>query len=79
MPATNTLSTKEINPLQSIEQWEDDVLDRYPVAGEKAKGKEEFRNYETSKKDATVREFYRLNHKYHTLYCTCCRLYQGWL
>ena len=66
MSATNALSANEINPLQSIEQWEDDVLDRYPVAGEKAKAKEEFRNYESSAKDATVREFYRLNHTYQT-------------
>src|SRR5258706_9486574 len=66
MSATNALSANEINPLQSIEQWEDDVLDRYPVAGEKAKAKEEFRNYENSERDATVREFYRLNHKYQT-------------
>ena len=59
------LSSKEINPLQSIEQWEDDVLTRYPVAGEKAKQKEEFRNYDNPERD-TVREFYRLNHKYQT-------------
>src|SRR6476469_7306826 len=66
MPTANSLSAKEINPLQSIEQWEDDVLNRYPEPGEKAKAKEEFRNYESSDKDATVREFYRLNHKYQT-------------
>ena len=66
MGTDNVLSAEEINPLQSIEQWEDDVLTRYPVAGEKAKAKEEFRNYEDSKKDATVREFYRLNHTYQT-------------
>lgn len=66
MSTANILSAEEINPLQSIEQWEDDVLTRYPVAGEKVKAKEEFRNYENSKKDATVREFYRLNHKYQT-------------
>ena len=59
------LSSQEINPLQSIEQWEDDVLVRYPVAGEKAKTKEEFRNYDNPERD-TVREFYRLNHKYQT-------------
>ena len=66
MRTDNILSAEDINPLQSIEQWEDDVLTRYPVAGEKAKAKEEFRNYENSKKDATVREFYRLNHTYQT-------------
>ena len=54
-------SEKEINPLQSIEQWEDDVLLRYPEANTKAK--EEFRNYEDPTRD-TVKEFYRLNHTY---------------
>ena len=66
MQSSNSIPAKEFNPLQSIEQWEDDVLVRYPEAGEKAKAKDEFRNYETSEKDATVREFYRLNHKYQT-------------
>src|SRR5205809_774341 len=58
-------SKEETNPLQSIEQWEDDVLSRYPVEGEPAKAKEEFRNYDNPVRD-TVREFYRLNHKYQT-------------
>ncbi|MBK5278119.1 MAG: inositol oxygenase [Bacteroidia bacterium] len=54
-----SFSEKEINPLHSIEQWEDDVLLRYPEANTKAK--EEFRNYEDPARD-TVKEFYRLNH-----------------
>ncbi|HUR11948.1 MAG TPA: inositol oxygenase family protein [Flavitalea sp.] len=54
---------EEINPLQSIEQWEDDVLERYPTPGEPAKSKEEFRNYDDPKRE-TVKEFYRLNHQY---------------
>lgn len=58
-------SKKEINPLQSIEDWEDDVLVRYPTAGEPFKPKEEYRNYDNPGRD-TVREFYRLNHKYQT-------------
>lgn len=58
-------SGEELHPLQSIEQWEDDVLLRYPDAGEPAKAKEEFRNYEHPGRD-TVREFYRLNHTYQT-------------
>jgi len=58
-------SGEELRPLQSIEQWEDDVLLRYPDAGEPAKAKEEFRNYENPGRD-TVREFYRLNHTYQT-------------
>lgn len=58
-------SSEELQPLQSIEQWEDDVLLRYPEAGEPAKAKEEFRNYENPGRD-TVRDFYRLNHTYQT-------------
>ena len=62
-----TFSTKEINPLQSLDEWEDDVLERYPEPDVKAKdkSKEEFRNYETPGRD-TVKEFYRLNHTYQT-------------
>jgi inositol oxygenase len=56
---------EEMNPLQSIEQWDDDVLDRYPEEGQPAKAKDEFRNYESPGRD-TVREFYRLNHKFQT-------------
>jgi inositol oxygenase len=55
----------EKNPLKHIEQWDEDVLDRYPEAGKPAKTKEEFRNYEHPVRD-TVREFYRLNHTYQT-------------
>jgi inositol oxygenase len=50
-------------PLQSLDEWEDDILLRYPdpksVAGEKST--EAYRNYEDPARD-TVREFYRLNH-----------------
>ena len=56
---------KEISPLQSIEQWEDDVLERYPEEGTTAKAKEDFRNYDDPARD-TVREFYRMNHTYQT-------------
>jgi inositol oxygenase len=65
MRVANQFSNEELQPLQSIEQWEDDVLKRYPEEGQPAKAKEEFRNYETPGRD-TVREFYRLNHKYQT-------------
>ena len=56
---------REIAPLASIEQWEDDVLVRYPEPHTPAKTKEEFRNYDSPERD-TVREFYRLNHTYQT-------------
>jgi inositol oxygenase len=64
---SNNFSGEELNPLQSIEQWEDDVLLRYPepAVAETAKSKEEYRNYDNPERD-TVREFYRLNHKYQT-------------
>lgn len=61
----NSFSEQEKNPLKSIEQWEDDVLNRYPEASQPAKTKEEYRNYVEPGRD-TVREFYRLNHQYQT-------------
>lgn len=57
------LSEKEIAPLSNIEQWEEDLLVRYPEPYTKAK--EEYRNYNSPERD-TVREFYRLNHTYQT-------------
>lgn len=65
MKQANNFSQEEINPLQSIEQWEEDVLARYPEQDSTAKNKEEFRNYDNPGRD-TVREFYRLNHQYQT-------------
>ena len=61
------LSTKENNPLQSLDEWEDDVLERYPDPEliNSNKSKQAFRNYDTPARD-TVKEFYRLNHKYQT-------------
>ena len=56
---------KEISPLASIEQWDEDVLKRYPEQGQPAKAKEAYRNYDSPERD-TVREFYRLNHRYQT-------------
>jgi inositol oxygenase len=53
----------EISPLASLDQWEDDLLIRYPETDTKAK--EDYRNYDDPARD-TVREFYRLNHTYQT-------------
>ena len=53
----------ETTPLASLDQWEDDVLSRYPEPEHKSK--EDYRNYDTPERD-TVREFYRLNHTYQT-------------
>ncbi len=62
----NSFTEKEINPLHSIEDWEGDLLERYPEDGSTTKAKEEYRNYEDSDRVDTVREFYRLNHTYQT-------------
>ncbi len=59
-------------PLQSLEEWEDFVKERYPKpmdmpfkATDPEKSKEQFRNYEANARP-TVREFYRLNHRHQT-------------
>lgn len=57
---------KELSPLASMEEWEDDLLKRYPDPEESVKTKEEYRNYVDSERVDTVREFYRLNHTYQT-------------
>lgn len=54
-------------PLASLDEWEDDLLKRYPDpdAIATSKSTEEYRNYEEPQRD-TVKEFYRLNHTYQT-------------
>ncbi|HTD66176.1 MAG TPA: inositol oxygenase family protein [Candidatus Limnocylindria bacterium] len=60
-------ATREGQPLNSLDEWEDSLVERYPTAATKlvganaAKTKEQFRNYEANARP-TVREFYRLNH-----------------
>lgn len=65
MSMSKNLSATEIAPLASLDEWEEDVLKRYPEADTTAnnKKKEEYRNYDSPVRD-TVREFYRLNHTY---------------
>src|SRR2546427_10674608 len=70
-------STDVNAPLQSLEEWGDFLKELYPdpadsSAAEKPfkatdpnKKKEQFRNYEADARP-TVREFYRLNHRYQT-------------
>jgi inositol oxygenase len=63
----NQFTSEEVNPLASLDEWEDDLLKRYPDPGEIASSKsmEEYRNYDDPARD-TVKEFYRLNHTYQT-------------
>lgn len=75
---TNHQPSAETNaPLANLEEWEDFLKERYPEpapAGKQPecfqsvdpnKKKEEFRNYESTAR-ASVREFYRLNHRCQT-------------
>lgn len=57
----------EINPLHNLDDWEDDLLQRYPQPQSIAAAKDTtaFRDYENTKKEG-VREFYRLNHTFQT-------------
>jgi inositol oxygenase len=65
---SSTTQSPNPTPLASIEEWEEDVLARYPETDYDPTGKpkEAFRNYEAPAR-STVREFYRLNHTYQTL------------
>src|ERR1700730_8830558 len=49
-------------PLDNLEEWEDFLKVRYPA---KEKKKEAFRNYRAEARPS-VREFYRLNHRFQT-------------
>jgi inositol oxygenase len=62
------MDANQINaPLRNLDEWEEDVLRRYPDPQTIAKSKstDHYRNYETPVRD-TVKEFYRLNHTYQT-------------
>src|SRR5262245_7270072 len=55
-------------PLQSLDEWDDFVKDRYappPAPAPTAKPKEQFRDYRKLARPG-VREFYRLNHTHQT-------------
>jgi inositol oxygenase len=59
---TNVI-TNQNQPLESMDEWEDDLLRRYPNPEDIASSKstEAYRNYEEPARD-TVKEFYKLNH-----------------
>jgi inositol oxygenase len=65
MSNPEVFSPKEIAPLSSLDEWEEDVLKRYPEQESVSKTEDQFRNYTEPARD-TVREFYRLNHQYQT-------------
>ena len=53
----------KLNPLENIDDWDDDILKRDPEKTTE-KTKKEFRDYQNSNRAKTVREFYKLNHQY---------------
>lgn len=71
------LTDSERAPLASLDEWEEHLKERYPEPPAEGGGvsasaftdpqkqKDEFRNYEAEAR-STVREFYRLNHRYQT-------------
>ena len=67
MTKDSQLGVNAGGPMQDLDDWEEVLRERYPAPGaESAKKKEEFRNYQSSSRPS-VREFYRLNHRYQTL------------
>lgn len=62
----NTSKENLTSPMHDVDDWENDLLSRYPNPEDTEKTKEEFRNYIDSDREAGVREFYRLNHQFQT-------------
>src|SRR3954462_4642397 len=64
-------ATRDSQPLNSLDEWEESLVKRYPTPTTKlvgtnaSKTKEQFRNYEANARPS-VREFYRLNHTHQT-------------
>ena len=63
------------SPLNDLGEWEEDLLRRYPepkktqersAFTDPEKEEKAFRNYDAEARDS-VREFYRLNHRYQTV------------
>jgi inositol oxygenase len=67
----DTLNKNQQNPMEHVDDWEDELLTRYPDPTEFKKEEDEFRNYVDSERVETVKEFYRLNHTYQTYDFVC--------
>ena len=57
---------KEIHPLASLDEWEDDLLRRYPDPQQASTSGKSFRNYAAETRPS-VKKFYELNHRCQTL------------
>ena len=60
--AQNPIEPSDSNPLADLDEWEEFLRERYPAPREKAS----FRDYGTTTRPS-VREFYRLNHRFQTV------------
>jgi inositol oxygenase len=60
----SNLNTSAAQPMEHLDDWEESLKSRYLAAGSKAK--EAFRDYRAEARPS-VKEFYRLNHRYQTL------------
>lgn len=67
----NTINNNASNPMDNIDDWEENLKERYPDPETPIKEKEEFRNYVDSERLETVREFYRINHEFQTYDFVC--------
>ena len=62
---TDTLTKSTAQPLDRLDDWEDFLKERYPATASE-KPQEAFRDYRAGARPS-VKEFYRLNHRYQTL------------
>jgi inositol oxygenase len=60
---TRSDRTDSTSPLRRLDDWEDFVTERYPAPAQRAR--EDYRDYDNPGR-ATVRDFYRLNHRHQT-------------
>lgn len=63
--------TDQNSPMKNLDDWEDNLKERYPDPETTIKEKEEFRNYVDSDRNDTVREFYKINHLNQTYDFVC--------
>src|SRR5437899_1790337 len=61
----SSTTTKSAEPMNHLDDWEESLKARYPAA-DSGKPTEAFRDYRAEAR-SSVKEFYRLNHRYQTL------------
>ncbi|MFP6879332.1 MAG: inositol oxygenase family protein [Roseibacillus sp.] len=65
MHETPESETENANPLADLDEWEEDLLRRYPEPDTNEEDRK-FRDYDADARPS-VREFYRLNHRHQTM------------